>query len=121
MATTPPSPELTVYYDGGCPVCRREIGAWRRAEGADRLAWVDASEQDAPLGDGLERGPALARMHVRDADGRLIQGAAAFAAMWRAFPKTRRLGRIAGSRAALLLLEPAYRVFLKVRPLWRRA
>jgi len=119
--STPESPELTVYYDGGCPVCRREIAVWQRADGADRLSWVDASEADAELGTDLDRPDALARMHVRDANGRLIGGAAAFAAMWRAFPKTRWLGRIAGSRPALLVLEPGYRLFLKVRPLWRRA
>ena len=58
---------------------------------------------------------------MREADGRLVSGAAAFAAMWRAFPKTRLLGWLAGTRPALALLEPAYRLFLKVRPLWRKA
>lgn len=114
------SPTLTVYYDGACPVCRREIALWQRSDGADQLCWIDASESAAELGDDLERSAALTRMHVRDAEGRLIAGAAAFAALWRAFPRTRWLGRIAGNRVALFFLEPAYRLFLKVRPLWRR-
>lgn len=112
--------ELTVYYDGACPVCRREIAAWRRADGAERLDWVDASDADADLGGDLDRDRALARMHVRDADGRLIEGAGAFAALWRAFPKTRWLGRVAGSRVALAILDPAYSLFLRVRRAWRR-
>ena len=112
---------LTVYYDGACPLCRREIAAYRRARGADRLDWVDAS-RCAPeaLGEGLTSERAIARMHVRDEDGRLIEGAAAFAAIWRRLPGTRLLGRVAGSRAALALLEPAYSLFLRLRPLWRR-
>ena len=111
---------LTVYYDGGCPICRREIATYREARGADALEWVDVSRDDAPLGPGLTREGAMARMHVRDEEGRLIDGAAAFAAIWKRLPATRLLGRVAGSRPALLILEPAYRLFLKVRPLWRR-
>lgn len=118
MPSAPAAPELTVYYDGGCPICSREIGTYRKMAGADRLAWVDVADPAAVPGDDLDRAAALARMHVRDADGRLLSGAAAFAAMWRAF--TRALGRLAGTRPALALLEPAYRLFLKLRPLWRR-
>jgi len=121
-ATATETPELTVYYDGGCPICRREIAGYRRVDGAGRIDWIDASSADATaLGDGLTAEAALARMHVRDADGRLVHGAAAFARLWASLPRTRWLGRIAGSAPALALLEPAYRVFLKVRPLWRRA
>ncbi len=118
MSTT--SPDLTVYYDGACPICSREIGAYRKLDGAERLDWVNVADPAAATGDDLDRDAALARMHVRDADGRLHSGAAAFAAMWRAFPRTRLLGRIAGSRPALIVLEPAYRLFLKLRPLWRK-
>jgi predicted DCC family thiol-disulfide oxidoreductase YuxK len=59
-------------------------------------------------------------MHVRDESGQLISGAAAFAAIWARLPKTRWLGRIMGSKAALLILEPAYSMFLRIRPLWRK-
>ena len=112
---------LTVYYDGGCPLCRREIAAYRRAQGGDRLGWVDVSScETASLGEGLTAERAMARLHVRERDGRLVDGAAAFAALWAALPRTRLLGRLAGSRVALAVLEPAYRLFLRVRRLWRR-
>lgn len=115
---------LTVYFDGDCPVCRREIAAYRKLSGAEHFAWVNAAqasgEQDASLlGEGLSREAALARMHVRDANGQLIGGAAAFAAIWSALPQFRWLGRIASTRPALWILEPGYRLFLKVRPLWQ--
>lgn len=111
---------LTVYYDGACPVCRHEIALYQRQPGAERCAWVDVSAgaSDAIAGD-LRRADALARMHVRRADGRLVDGAAAFIALWQALPATRWLGRIAGVPPLPWLLELGYRGFLRVRRLWR--
>lgn len=50
----------------------------------------------------------------------LLEGAAAFAAMWRAIPLLRPLGLAARWRPLLGLLEAAYRQFLKVRPRLQR-
>ncbi len=69
-----------VYYDGGCPVCSREITFYQRRPGGESFAWVDVTQADeAALGPGLSREAALARMHVRRADGTVVDGAAAFA------------------------------------------
>ncbi len=112
--------DLTVYYDGGCPLCRREIATYQSMNGAERLNWQDVSRADEQIAPDLLRSDALARMHVRTADGKLVHGAGAFALMWQAFPKTRWLGRLAATPPALLVLEPVYGGFLKIRPLWRR-
>lgn len=113
---------FTVYYDGACPLCSKEIETYRKARGADELAWVDAAHCDAAtLGEDLDCDAALARMHVRDESGKLISGAAAFAAIWARLPNTRWLGILMGTRPALWVLEPAYKLFLKVRPLWRKS
>ncbi len=34
------SPAFTVYFDGSCPLCRREIALYRRLPQAAQLAWV---------------------------------------------------------------------------------
>jgi len=115
------SQPFTVYYDGACPLCSKEIDTYRKVSGAEELAWVDAANSDGNiLGDDLNKETALARMHVRDEQGRLISGAAAFAAIWARLPKTRWLGKLMGTKLALLILEPGYRLFLKIRPLWRK-
>jgi hypothetical protein len=49
----------------------------------------------------------------------LLSGAAAFAALWRVLPAWVRLGRIAAWPPVALVLEAAYRSFLKLRRLWR--
>lgn len=118
MSTAP----LTVYFDGGCPFCVREIGFYRRLRGADKLYWVDVANcSGAELGPGLDREAALRQLHVRAADGSLHRGAAAFVAIWRQLPAFSWLGVITSPRPMQRVLELGYRGFLKVRPLWRSA
>ncbi len=111
---------LEVFYDGGCPICRREIAFYRARPGAEGFDWVDVSGGDpAVLGPDLTREAALARMHVRRPDGVLLSGAAAFAAMWQRMPGFQGLGRLIAVPPFTLVAELAYRVFLRVRKLWR--
>jgi predicted DCC family thiol-disulfide oxidoreductase YuxK len=116
-----PTPEpIQVFYDGGCPVCSREIAFYRARPGLDGFDWIDVSTA-APeaLGPGLTRDAALARMHVRRADGTLVSGAAAFAEMWRRMPRLRWLGMLLSAPPFGALAELGYRGFLRVRKAWR--
>lgn len=116
------APRATVYYDGACPLCSREIGTYRRLRGADDVCWIDVSRQGTPLGPDLTREAALARFHVRMDDGSLVSGAAAFVLLWASFPALRWLAAVAGRPPVSWALEPAYRLFLRLRPwLTRRA
>ena len=114
-------PLLTVYFDGGCPVCTHEIGFYRRRRGADRIRWVNLAQcEDSELGTDLSRERAQARLHARRPDGRLVSGAQAFAALWQALPAFHLIGRVAALPGLVHGLEWGYRGFLRVRPLWRR-
>ena len=114
--------DLTVYYDGACPLCRREIAHYRGRAGAERVRFVDlAGPGRLDLGPDLDLAAARARFHVREADGRLVSGAAAFARLWRRFPGWRWLARLVelrlfGWRPLLPFAEAAYRLSLIVRP-----
>ena len=111
--------ELTVWHDGACPLCRAEIALMRRIDTRHAIRFVDATtstEDTCPI----DRRALLARFHASE-DGRLLSGAAAFAAMWRAIPVLRPLGLLARSPTALRLLETAYLGFLRVRPSLQRA
>ena len=111
-----------VYYDGGCPLCSREIATYRAARGGQTLQWVDAqASAGAELGPALTREDALRRLHVRLPDGRLVSGAAAFVAIWQRLPAFRALAWLARVPGMLWLMEGAYRAFLRLRVLWRAA
>ncbi|SCW54381.1 thiol-disulfide oxidoreductase DCC family protein [Ancylobacter rudongensis] len=103
---------VTVWYDSQCPLCRREIALMKRLDHRGRIAFIDLEAADSCP---VDRGAMLARLHASE-DGRLLTGAAAFAAMWRQIPLLRPLGLAARNRHILSLLERAYTGFLRLRP-----
>lgn len=113
--------ELTVWYDGACPLCRREIALMRRLDRARAIGFVDVADgaTDGAAGCPVDRAALLARFHARE-DGVMLSGAAAFAAMWRAIPLLRPIGLAARRPWVLALLERSYRLFLRVRPRLQR-
>jgi predicted DCC family thiol-disulfide oxidoreductase YuxK len=108
---------LRVFYDGQCPLCRREIALMRRLDRGGAIAFVDVTGTHSTCP--IERQAALARFHAEE-DGQMLSGAAAFAAMWRAIPLLRPLGLAARNRRLLWLLERLYVAFLVVRPRLQR-
>ncbi len=113
-----PQPDVTVWYDGGCPLCVREIALMRRLDRRRSIAFVDASSADGDCP--LATDTLLRRFHARERGRPIVSGAAAFAAMWRAVPLLRPLGLLARFRPVLWLLERCYRGFLKIRPWLQR-
>ena len=114
--------DVLVWFDGACPLCVREIAWMRRLDRRNAIAVVDVSRGATQDGAGcpIDRSVLLARFHALE-DGRVVSGAAAFAAMWRAIPLLRPLGLAARNPMALAVLERLYLAFLRVRPRLQRA
>lgn len=108
---------LTVYYDGACPVCSREIGFYRKRTGTG-VDYCDVATEVCPAPD-LGREEALRRFHVRRADGTLVSGAEAFLALWRETPGFRWAAVLLSPRPVVAVLDLAYAGFLRLRGLWR--
>lgn len=104
---------LDVWFDGDCPLCRREIALMRRLDRRRAIRFIDVAAGDGACP--IDRAELLARFHACE-DGRLVSGAEAFAAMWRAIPVLRPLGLMARNRMVLGVMERLYLAFLKVRP-----
>ena len=106
----------TVYFDGGCPLCRAEIGYYRGRDRSGALRFVDVAATGAELPVGVTQRQALQRFHVRAGNGQLRSGAAAFVEVWSHLPGWRWAARAASLPGALAVLELGYRLFLPVRP-----
>ena len=113
------TPRLTVWFDGACPLCRREIGLMQRLDRQSAIHFVDVSD-GAEGACPIDRQELLQRFHAQERDGPILVGAPAFAAMWRAIPVLRPLGILARWPPVLAFLHLAYRGFLKIRPTFQR-
>ena len=112
-----PSDKPTVYFDGACPLCRKEIGYYQRKDLTSNISWIDISRCDQSLlGPDLSKQDALRRFHVRKSDGKLVSGGSAFVEIWKVIPTFQWLGQFMRSRAAGWILEALYRSFLLIRP-----
>lgn len=109
---------VKVWYDGACPLCLREIALMRRLDRRGRITFVDVAGGADPSCP-IDRAQLLARFHAEE-NGVIHDGAAAFAAMWRAIPLLRPLGLAARNRAMLRILEAGYVRFLRLRPRLQR-
>ena len=83
--TRPAGAELTVLYDGACPLCCREVRLLRQRDRQHngeqlRLAFVDIDAADYTPGDhaGIDYRQAMGRIHAIRADGTVVSDLAVF-------------------------------------------
>ena len=108
----------TVYFDGQCPLCSREIQFYQRQRGAENVNWIDVTKvgiSDLPLG--LTKEDALARFHIVNFKGQLISGGEAFSSLWLSLPAFCWAGKFFKINFLASLLEVMYNLFLPCRPL----
>lgn len=112
MASTRPR----VFYDGECPLCRREINHYRRLDRESRLDWIDITQRSDELArHGLSYEKAMARFHVLDFDGKWQTGAHGFAVLWSHLPYFRWLAWVTRRLRLLSPLDFLYRHFARWR------
>lgn len=79
-------PELTLLYDGACPLCRREVALLSRRDaghGAIRFVDIDAPGYDPSAFQGISYRQAMGRVHGITADGRVLRDLAVFQEAYR--------------------------------------
>jgi len=109
---------IELFYDGGCPVCMREVRVLRRLDRRGHIRFIDI---DAPGFQAPRPGPApddlMARIHARLPDGTWIQGVEVFRRLYTAvgFGTLVTVSRWPGISH---LLDYAYAVFARNRVRW---
>lgn len=108
---------LTVFYDGLCQLCSREIEHYKRQAGASQIDFVDicAPGFDAAK-EGLDPFAIHKVMHVRRPDGKLVTRVQAFAEIWERLPRYRRLAPLSRLPGVAQALDLGYSAFAKLRP-----
>ncbi|QDU09717.1 thiol-disulfide oxidoreductase DCC family protein [Gimesia aquarii] len=107
--------EIEAFYDGACPLCRREINMIHRLDKQNKILFTDISDSSLDIQSlGKSYDQLMSEMHARLPDGRWITGVEVF----------RRLYTVIGFRYLVLptrlpvisqSLDFIYRIFAKKR------
>lgn len=109
-------PHLEVFFDGGCPACRKEMAHYRALPGAEAIRFTDAENEPERLAEvGLAQRAAIATLHAQDSTGVWHIGVPAFREIWQRLPRyapwARRFRWLINSR----LLAWTYALFCRLR------
>ena len=75
---------ITVYYDGKCGLCSREINYYRKIVPPGLFNWRDATEHQKALESvGITLPDALKALLAFDENGRIHKGVDAFIIIWK--------------------------------------
>lgn len=116
--TSDSTAELVVYFDGGCPLCAREIAFYRTLDQQKKIQWVDVSNENSTCPIGLDRETLLKRFHVKElSTGNIRSGASGFARLWCSLPGIwKHLGQFAKLPGVSSVMEFGYLMTLNIRP-----
>lgn len=114
MSTT----KTTIYFDGACHLCAREIEMYRKVDADKQLEFVDISlSQFDATKEGLDPVDVHKNFHVKDTSGQFHKGVKAFQIIWDQLGIFRPLSWLYNQPVSSSLMDAGYKVFTKVRPL----
>jgi predicted DCC family thiol-disulfide oxidoreductase YuxK len=115
LETRPESFDVEVFYDGDCPLCRREISFLQRRDRQNRIRFTDISSPEFSAERlGKDHETMMAQIHGRLPDGQWIIGVEVFRRLYAAIGWSTpvRLSRLPGVSS---VLDWSYRWFAKYR------
>ena len=108
--------KITVFYDGMCGLCSREIEHYKKVAPQDIFDWIDITkdpETFEKLGYSKEEG--LKALHVKDADGSIHVAVDAFIVIWQQLKNWRLLAKFAKLPVIKKIADFFYRHFANWR------
>ena len=107
---------ITVFYDGKCELCSKEISHYQKIAPDGVFNWQDITQSYSELrAMGVSLADGLRRMHARDSDGNLHVGVDAFILMWEQLDRWRLLGFVISLPVIKQIAKVAYNLFAKWR------
>jgi len=107
---------ITIFYDGKCGLCSREINYYKTIAQAGKFCWFDIASDATPLESlKVSQADGLRRLHGLDAEGRIYVGVDAFLLIWRSLPYWRLLGMVVGLPGIRQFAQLVYNRFADYR------
>ena len=107
---------ITVFYDGKCGLCSKEINHYRKIAPAGIFNWQDITESAVELEkEGITLAEGLKLLHARDAEQQLHVGVDAFILIWKQLKRWRLLAFVISLPGIKHISNLAYRNFANWR------
>ena len=109
--------KVTVFFDGSCHLCSREIAHYKKHPKAkEKLEFVDIAASDFDPGKNAPpKEDFMKAMHIRKADGEFVKGVEAFLVIWEKLGVFQIITRLANIQFFRFLMEIGYWIFAKLR------
>lgn len=108
--------KLTIYYDGLCQLCSREIESYQKMKAGQQFAYQDITDEGFdPKKDGLDPLAIHKKMHIRLASGQVLTGVEAFLEIWKHLPWYRTLVPVVGNPLVKPFAKICYSIFARLR------
>ena len=103
---------ITVFYDGKCGLCRREISHYKRIAPDAVFHWVDITADSSSLEKlGISYTDGLKLLHATDSQGKLYVGVDAFILIWQQLARWRILAAIVSLTPVRFIAKKSYGMF----------
>jgi predicted DCC family thiol-disulfide oxidoreductase YuxK len=107
---------ITVFYDGKCGLCSKEINHYRRISPDGIFDWQDITESADDLKkEGISLSDGLKLLHAKDKEGQTHVGVDAFILIWKQLKRWRILAAFVGLPIIRQIANMAYRLFANWR------
>jgi len=103
---------ITVFYDGKCGLCSKEINHYRQIAPDDIFIWQDITQSSESLeAAGISYEQGLKLLHAKDIEGNFHIGVDAFILIWKQLKRWRLLASLVSLPVIRQLTDMAYRLF----------
>jgi len=107
---------ITVFYDGKCGLCSKEINHYRKIAPDGIFNWQDITQSATELNkEGISLAEGLKLLHAKDKTGKLHIGVDAFILIWKQLKRWNLLAFI----ASLPVINPILKIGYKHFAEWR--
>ena len=103
---------ITVFYDGKCGLCSKEINHYRKIAPSNIFNWQDITESAVELNkEGISLSEGLRLLHAKDEEGLFHVGVDAFIIIWKQLRRWRVLAFFVGLPIIRQIANTAYNTF----------
>jgi predicted DCC family thiol-disulfide oxidoreductase YuxK len=107
---------ITVYYDGKCGLCRREVEYYKSISHPDHIMWIDITQNhDLLKSKGFNLSEVYKTFHAVDEHGNIYKGVDAFIVIWKRLENWNWLGSFVALPFIKQIAEYGYAVFAYLR------